>query len=56
MLQKGGRETGPCLTELKSESHEQQRGSKAIEFIERKYKALKSERGPHWVATKDFCP
>ena len=32
------------------------RVSKAIEFIEGKYKALKSERGPDWVATEDFCP
>ena len=29
---------------------------KAIEFIERKYKTLKSERGPDWVAAEEFCP
>ena len=28
--------------------------SKAIEFIERKYQALERERGPSWVAAKDF--
>lgn len=42
--------------EWKNESRGQQRVNKAIEFIEGKYKALESERGPDWVAVKDFCP
>ena len=49
------RDAGPCLTALKNESRGQQRVSKAIEFIEGKYKAPKNERGPDWVATEDFC-
>ena len=54
LLQEGGRDAGPCLIESKNESRRQQ--SKAIEFIERKYQALKSERGRNWVAAEDFCP
>ena len=56
LLQGGGRHAGPCLTESKNESQGQQRVSKVIEFMEGKYKALKSERGPDQVAAEDFCP
>ena len=55
MLQECGRDAGPCLTESMNESLGKQRVRKAIEFIEGKYKALKSERGPNWVAAEDFC-
>ena len=55
LLQEGGRDAGPCLTEWKNKSPGQRRASKAIEFIEGKYKALKSERGPDQVAAEDFC-
>lgn len=51
----GGRDTGPYIMELKKESCRQQKVSKVIEFIEWKYKALESEKGPDCVATKDFC-
>ena len=56
VLQEGEEDTGPCLTESTNESRRQQRASKVIEFIEGKYKALKSERGPYWVAAEEFCP
>lgn len=47
-------ERGSCLTEWKNESREQRRVSKAIEVYEERIqgkKPLKSERGPHRVAT-----
>ena len=56
VLQDGGRDAGPFLMESKNESRGQQRVSKATEFTEGKHKALKSERGPSWGATEDFCP
>lgn len=56
VLQTGRREAGPCLPELKNESHGQQRVSKGIRFTEAKDKALKCDRGSYWVATKDFYP
>ena len=48
MLQEGGRDACPCLIESKNESRGQQSGQRhrVIEFIEGKYEALESERGP----------
>lgn len=57
VLQEDGRDSGPCRTEeSEHESCGQQRVGKAVEFTERRHKALKSERGPSWGATEDFCP
>ena len=54
LLQEGERDAGPCLVESKTESLKW-RVSKVIEFVEGKYTALKSERGPNWVAAEDCC-
>ena len=47
-------ELGSCLMESKNESRRQRRVSKAIEVLVSKatQRVLKSERGPHRVATE----